>query len=89
MELNVAVTLRIMPDDAGVDMERIKSKTEKIAEKYGKVHSTEIEPIAFGLNALKIAILLNDSRGGIDDIQEDIKKINGVGEVDVVDLNRL
>jgi len=86
MELNLAVTLRIMPKGVDVDLNEIKKKLEAIAEKYGKLHGAEEKPIAFGLKALEVTILLNDKRGGTDEIQEEISKLSGVGEVDVTNM---
>ena len=89
MELNVAVRLRIMPENVDVNLDEIKEKLTGIVEKYGKIHSTEINPIAFGLNSLDIAILLNDSKGGMEEIETEIRNLPGVGEVNVIDVNRL
>jgi len=89
MELNVAARLRIMPKDVDVNLDDIKEKLTGIVEKYGKIHSTEVKPIAFGLNSLDIAILLNDSQGGMEEIEAEIGNLPGVGEVNVIDVNRL
>jgi len=89
MELNVAARLRIMPKDVDVNLDEIKEKLTGIVEKHGKIHSTEINPIAFGLNSLDVAILLNDSEGGMEEIEAEIGNLPGVGEVNVIDVNRL
>lgn len=89
MEVDVVAKLRIMPESVDVNLDGIKEKLNAIVEKYGKIHSTEINPIAFGLNSLDVAILLNDSKGGIDEIETEIRNLPGVGEVSVIDVNRL
>ncbi len=89
MELNVAARLRIMPESVDVNLDDIKGKLIGIVENYGKIHSTEINPIAFGLNSLDIAILLNDSQGGMDKIEKDIGALPGVGEVNVIGVSRI
>jgi len=89
MELNVAARLRIMPKSVDVNLDDIKEKLTGIVEKYGKIHSTEVKPIAFGLNSLDIAVLLNDSQGGMEEIETEIRNLPGVGEVNVIDVNRL
>lgn len=86
MELNLAVTLRIMPEGVDVDLNEIKEKLPGIVEEYGKVHSAEEKPIAFGIEALEVAVLLNDKKGGSDEIQEKVSKLSGVGEVDVTNM---
>lgn len=88
-EWNVVVKLKLMPKGVETDMESIKKKVEGLAGEKVKVHSMEIQPIAFGLKALEINMLFNDKLGGFDDIEEKIKQIEGVGEVETIDLNRL
>ncbi len=86
---NVVARLRIMPEDVEVDLGKIRERVKKLAGDRCEVHSMEEKPIAFGLKALEVNLLLNDKQGGMDEVQEDIRKIDGVGEVEVTDLNRL
>ena len=88
-ELNVAPTLKIMPSEVDVDLNPIRNKISVIVEKFGRVNNSEIKPIAFGLKYLEVVILLNDSYGGIDEIEREIKKISGVSEVEVTDVTRI
>lgn len=89
MDLNVAVTIRIMPSDINTDIEKIKKGLNSIIEKFGKLHKTEIKPIAFGLKSIEAIILLNDEKSGIEDIESRIRKLNGVGEVEVLEVSRI
>ena len=86
MSLNVALTMRITPANIDVDLDKIKEKLGEIVSKYGKVYSAEKKPIAFGLNAIEAVILLNDKKGGGDEIEEELQKLEIVGGVDVLDL---
>ena len=89
MEFNVVVKLKIMPKDVEVDIEKIKEQLPAIINQYGKIHSLEIKPIAFGLNSLEVTLLLNDSQGGMEKIEEEISNLEEVGEVNVTDISRL
>lgn len=89
MELNVVTTLRIMPTDPGVDLESIKDDLEKIVKKFGEIHKIEVKPVAFGLNSLEVVILLNDSKGGMEEIESWVRELNSVGSVEVIDISRL
>lgn len=75
---NVAISIRVMPESPNVDMERIKNDISKRM----KVQDAKIEPIAFGLKALKIMIIMPDM-GGTEKVENEIKKIKGVAEVEV------
>jgi|WetSurMetagenome_2_1015567.scaffolds.fasta_scaffold786476_2 elongation factor 1-beta len=86
---NVVAKIRIMPDDVSTDVVRIAESVKKMSGKNCLVHSIEVKPIAFGLNAIEANILFNDKLGGMDEIEAQIRKIPGVGEAEVTDLNRL
>ncbi len=72
----VGMNLRIMPASAETDLEKVKAQ---IAKKI-KIQDAKIEPIAFGLKALRILVVVPD---GQQNVEEEIKKIEGVGEVEV------
>jgi elongation factor 1-beta len=86
---NVVCKLKVMPEDVDVDFDKIREGVKALAGERCDVHSMDEKPIAFGLKALEVTLLLNDKVGGMDEVQESIGKIEGVGEVEVVDLNRL
>ena len=74
---NVAIKLKIMPESADTNLERIKEEISKKLE----IKDSKIEPIAFGLSALKILIIATDE--GTEKIEKEIKNIEGVSEVEV------
>lgn len=89
VELNVAAELKVMPSGVDVDLDAVKSEAESIVNEFGKLHSFEIQPIAFGLKALILRVLLSDAAGGIDELQSKLKTIEGVNEVEVGDVSRI
>lgn len=89
MDLNVVARVRIMPTGVEVDMNKIKKELGDVASKYGRLHSADIKPIAFGLSAIEANLLLSDDSGGMDDLVEKIKKIDGVGDVELQEASRL
>jgi len=76
---DVAIALKIMPKSPEVDLEKIK---EEISSKV-KVQDSKIEPLAFGLNVLKVMIVRPDTGGGTDDLENMVKEIEGVENVEV------
>jgi elongation factor 1-beta len=62
---------------------------KRIAEFAGEGDTkTEIEPIAFGLKALKIIFVADEKKGGTDNLEVEINKIPGVNSVEVIDVRR-
>lgn len=86
---NVVVRLKVMPEGVDTDLERIQEVIRAQAKGNCEVHSVEEKPIAFGLKALEVNLLFNDSKGGVDGVVDAIGRIEGVGEVEVTDINRL
>lgn len=74
---NVAISLKIMPESPNTDLEKIK---EEIAKKI-EIKDSKIEPLAFGLKSLKILVVVPDK--GSENIENEIRSINGVSEVEV------
>jgi len=74
---NVAISLKVMPESPDTDLEKVKEEISKKIE----IKDSKIEPLAFGLKALKILIIVSDKGSG--NIENEIKSINGVSEVEV------
>ena len=85
----VIVSLKIMPDGADSDLRSIeKSATSMIEQFGGKVGKSEDVPIAFGLRALRLIFVMDESKGGTDKLEEQISTISGVMNVTVDDVRR-
>jgi elongation factor 1-beta len=80
----VVVTIRLMPKSTDVDLKRLEAEVRSRI----KVHSIEREPIAFGLEALRIITIIPDSAGGTDPLEETLARIAGVASVQVIDVRR-
>lgn len=89
----VALTLRVMPEGPDVDMEKIKMAIRRLVEKnafrYAKLQELKEVPIAFGLKAIEILIVLPDTAGGTDSIERAISEISGVASVEAGDVTLL
>jgi len=85
----VIITLKIMPESPETDLAALQSKAEKeIADFDAAFGKAEIEPIAFGLKALKIFFIMEESKGATDPLEEQITAIEGVRSVEVIDVRR-
>jgi len=74
---NVAVSLKVMPESPDTDLEKIKDEISKKIE----IKDFKIEPLAFGLSALKILIIVSDKES--ENIINEIRSVNGISEVEV------
>ncbi len=79
-----------MPKSPEVDLNSVEEQVKKqIQEFTGETESkTEQEPIAFGLKALKMTFVMDESKGSTDALESSIGNIEGVNSVEVVDVRR-
>lgn len=78
-----------MPSDPSIDLKKLEVQaTKEIANYGGDVGKVEIEPVAFGLKALNLIFISNESKGGTDALEEKIRKIEGVASAEVTDVRR-
>ncbi len=84
------VTLKVMPESPEVDLEQLEVKVkEKIKDFAGEGETkTEIEPVAFGLKALKVIFVMDESQGSPDPVAEEVDKFDEVASAEIVDVRR-
>jgi elongation factor 1-beta len=80
--------IKILPSESDTDIMSIpKSLGESLPEELKMIAHTK-EPIAFGLYSILADFTLNDSEGQMELLEESIKKIKGVGQIEVVNVSR-
>ncbi|MBS3164475.1 elongation factor 1-beta [Candidatus Woesearchaeota archaeon] len=85
----VVVTLRVMPESPSTNLAALQKAAEKEVAAYGGVvGKCEIEPIAFGLKALKVFFVMDEAKGATDPLEKKIGAITGVESVSVDDVRR-
>jgi elongation factor 1-beta len=86
----VVVTLNIMPESPEINLDKLREKSlEKITSFAGETETKiTIEPIAFGLKALKIIFVMQEAQGSTEPLENDISSIKGVQSVEVIDVRR-
>ncbi|MBU1201402.1 MAG: elongation factor 1-beta [Nanoarchaeota archaeon] len=87
---NAIVTIKIMPESPEIDLKSLETQAkEKITAFAGEGETrTEIEPIAFGLKAVKITFVMDEKLGSPDKVSEEISALEGVNSAEVVDVRR-
>jgi elongation factor 1-beta len=85
----VVATIKLMPESPDEDLIKIKEKIEKSIPSETELYKIEEEPIAFGLVALLIMVVVSDAEGGTEEVEEIMSKIEGVASIEVVDIRRL
>ncbi len=87
---DVVVTLNIMGESPEVDMKQIEKETVLKIKKFTGFdnYKAEVVQVAFGLKALKIMFVMDEAKGNLDPLEEDISTILGVNSVETTDVRR-
>jgi elongation factor 1-beta len=80
----VLIVFRILPKNAEVNLDKIR---ERIINSISP-EKIEKEPIAFGLTALKISKLVEDKEGEIEKVENELKKIEEISQIDVIEVTK-
>jgi len=86
----VVVSLKIFPADVDVNLETLKEKIRGSLPGYASIYEFEEEPIAFGLVALIVHIVLPENQaGGLDEIERIIRNIGDVSDIQTIMVRRV
>jgi len=83
----VALTFRILPRGEGVDVAALEPAVR--AALGGSLRDVAVRPIAFGLKALEATVVVEDAAGQAEQIEERIRGLPGVGEVETLGVSLL
>ena len=83
----VGMTLRIMPENTEVDLAALEETVKKVLPLGIQLTRMETVPIAFGLKALRMALVMDDASP--DELEGVLSSIQGVQSVEIEQLGRL
>lgn len=85
----VLASIKIFPNDANIDLGVLKSKVQASLPTGSTVQKFEEEPVAFGLVALIAHVILpEDAEGKMDQVEEAIRAVDQVSEIQVLRVGR-
>ena len=85
----VLMIFKVMPTGVEVDLTKMKENIKKALPPEADLNKIEEEPIAFGLVALRVQVILDDRKGGGDDVEAALSGVEDVNSVDLVDMGLL
>ena len=87
---SAVVTVKIMPDNPEVDLNKIEEESKKIILEIvgeGDMNVSQ-EPVAFGLMSLNIIFVMDETLGSPDVVSEKISELEGVNSAEISDVRR-
>ena len=86
----IVASIKVFPTSIDVKLDDLKETIKQVIPKSDSVHSFKEEPIAFGLVALITNIIMpDDVEGEMDKIEETLKKIESVSEIQVLMVRKI
>ncbi len=83
---DVAVVFKILPEDAETDMNVLESSVRDVISGICEVNKMTIEEIAFGLKAIRLEAIMKDEEGQIGKVEDLIREIPGISQIDTEDV---
>ena len=84
----VVAQIKIFPTETTVDLGDLRKKIEAALPSQTSVAKFDEEPIAFGLVALVARIAMPEEEGRMEKVEEALKSVENVGEIQVVSVWR-
>jgi len=84
----VVAQIKIFPTETTVDLGEVRKDVEKALPPETSVARFDEEPIAFGLVALVARVVMPEEEGRMEKVEEALKSVDNVGEIQVVNVWR-
>jgi len=85
----IVIAYKILPSESTVNLDVLKEKIRKQLADIASIQQFAEEPIAFGLCALKVNIVLPEKEGILDETEKLMTDIKEVGQIQTLGMTRL
>ncbi len=85
----VGLQYRILPEGLEVDLDKLERDIKAALPSGAGLRAAEKRPVAFGLKALHVLIVLDDKKGGAEQVETAIAGVAGVQSVEIVEMGLL
>lgn len=85
----IVIAYKIFPSESTVDLDLLKEKIRDKLTNIASIQQFAEEPIAFGLCALKVNMVLPEKEGILDETEKIMTDIEEVGQIQTLGMTRL
>jgi elongation factor 1-beta len=85
----VAAKIKVMPQSPEIDLDSLQAQLEEALPEGAQIQGFERDDVAFGLVALLPTVVVPDSAGGTEAVEEAFSDVEGVESVSVDSVGRV
>ena len=85
----VGLQYRILPEGLEIDLDVLLASIKKALPAGASLRASEQKPVAYGLKALHVLIVMDDKKGGSEVVEEALAKVPGVQSAEMIEIGLL
>lgn len=83
------IRLKILPEDTQTEHQKIVDSVAKVLPADAKIRGQKLEPIAFGLSAILLDVVVPEEEGAIDRVEQLVSTAPLVGQCEFMGVSRM